>query len=152
MNTRHSSPAPIAGDRILLRVDRRELATILAALRFHQDENLQGTEQIADQVVGDIATDGETLIPLNHGEVGRLCQRLNCEAQPAGLNIEPPHKESIGAESLFRVVYVIDVNAATPCEAAEQVHQIMTDPESMAPSLEIIDHTGATVTVDLSAM
>jgi hypothetical protein len=25
-----------------LRVSRRELATILAALRFHQDENLQG--------------------------------------------------------------------------------------------------------------
>jgi len=49
----------------LLCVDRRELATILAALRFHQDENLQGAEKIADRVVGDIATDGGTLKPLD---------------------------------------------------------------------------------------
>jgi hypothetical protein len=38
-----------------------------------------------------------------------------------------------------------------PHAAAEFVHQIMTDPESMPPSLQIIDHTGTTVTVDLNA-
>jgi hypothetical protein len=102
-----------ARDRILLRVDRRELATILAALRFHQDENLQGGTTIPDEAVADIATDGGTLAPLDFEEVGRLCQRLNLEQEQPGLNIEPPHRES-GEEPLYRVVYAIDVNAATP--------------------------------------
>jgi hypothetical protein len=62
---------------ITLRVSRRELATILAALRFHQDENLQGGGAIADQVIGEIATDGGTLEALGFAEVEELCQRLN---------------------------------------------------------------------------
>jgi len=33
---------PKKNDGITLRITRRQLATILAALRFHQDENLQG--------------------------------------------------------------------------------------------------------------
>jgi len=135
-------------DVMRLNVDGRELATILAALRFHQDENLQGGD-IPDKVVGDIATDGGTLNPLGFGEVDRLCRRLNLDSEVAALYIEPPHRES-GKEPLFRVIYVIDVNAANPREAAEHVHQIMADPESMAPSLQIIDHTGTVVTVDLS--
>ena len=142
-------PAPPVSETVLLRVDRRELATILAALRFHQDENLQGGGEIPDKVVADIATDGGTLKPLDFGQVERLCQKLNLESQAAGLNIEPPHWES-GEEPLFRVVYVIDVNAANSREAAEHVHQIMTDPESMAPVFQVIDHTGVVVTVDLS--
>ena len=62
--------------QILLRVDRRELATILAALRYHQDENLQGGGEIADQVIADIATDGGTLKPLNDREIDKLSRRL----------------------------------------------------------------------------
>jgi len=61
----------------LLRVDARELATILAALRYHQAENLQDTAAIADQAISDIASDGGTLKPLHSAEIDQLCQRLN---------------------------------------------------------------------------
>jgi hypothetical protein len=58
-------------------VDGRELATILAALRFHQDENLQTGRDIRDQVIKDIATDNGSLKPLNSQDVSRLCERMN---------------------------------------------------------------------------
>jgi len=144
------APAAPAADRMLVRVDRRDLATILAALRFHQDENLQGGGTIPDEAVADIATDGGTLVPLEFGEVGRLCQSLNLQEKTAGLNTEPPHRES-GQERLFRVVYVTDVNAADAREAAVFTHQIMTDPESLPPMLQVMNHAGSIVTVDLSA-
>ena len=65
-------------------VDGRELATILAALRFHQDENLQAGRDIPDCAIKDIATDGGSLKPLNSNEVGRLCERINtCYEVPA---------------------------------------------------------------------
>jgi hypothetical protein len=135
---------------ITLSVNQRELATILAALRFHQDENLQGTEIIADQVVREIATDCGLLTPLNSQEVDELCQRLNFGESTAGLHIDPPHPES-GDEPLFRVVYVIDLNAANARDAADYAHRIMSDPQSQPPVFQIIDHTGTAVTVDLSA-
>ena len=144
------SPAAAADDRMLLRVDRRELATILAALRFHQDENLQGGGTIPDKAVSDIATDGGTLKPLGFTDIEKLCQRLNFEEETAGLHIDPPHRES-GEEPLFRVVYVIDVNAADAREAAVFTYRIMSDPESLPPVLQVINHTGTIVTVDLNA-
>jgi hypothetical protein len=58
-------------------VDRRELATILAALRFHQDENLQNRSGIPDKVIKDIATDEGTLKPLDLKAVNRLCEKIN---------------------------------------------------------------------------
>jgi hypothetical protein len=137
---------------IVLRITRRELATILAALRFHQDENLQGGRDIPDQSIKEIATDCGLLKPLSFEEVGKLCERLNLdEATPPakGLVIEPPHKEG-GSEPLFRIVYVIDVNAASPLKAAKQAHRIMSDPESQPPVLEVIDHRGKVVSIDLS--
>ena len=63
--------------RLWLEVDDRELATILAALRFHQDENLQGPGGRQDQAIGEIATNAGTLAPLTYQEVGDLCERLN---------------------------------------------------------------------------
>lgn len=63
--------------------------------------------------------------------------------------IEPPPKEN-GPEKLYRVVYIIDVNAADPKEAAEFTHQIMTDPDSLRPVLHIIDEGGKSVKIDLS--
>ena len=42
-------------ENVTLRVSRRELATILAALRFHQDENLQGGREIPDQPVQELS-------------------------------------------------------------------------------------------------
>lgn len=68
---------------ICLRVSRRELATVLAALRFHQDENLQGRGGIPDVAIKEIATDGGRLRSLTFDEVSRLCERLNlCNTRP----------------------------------------------------------------------
>jgi hypothetical protein len=58
-------------------VDRRELATILAALRFHQDENLRNASDIPDEAIKDIATDCGSLKPLNFNGVNKLCERIN---------------------------------------------------------------------------
>ena len=64
-------------------------------------------------------------------------------------HIQPPPAEK-GDEPLFRVIYVIDVNAANPLEAARLAHQIMTDPDSMSPVLEVMDHKGNVEKIDLS--
>ena len=77
----------IGHEQILLPINRRELATILAALRFHQDENLQGGKTIPDEIIADIATDGGTLAALDCGEVNQLCQKLNLDWQVTGVNI-----------------------------------------------------------------
>ena len=65
-----------------LAVDGCELATILAALRFHQDENLRTGPGIADQAIEEIASDGGSLKPLNFEDVSRLCERINIHNQP----------------------------------------------------------------------
>ena len=65
------------------------------------------------------------------------------------LTIEPPPKET-GPEQLYRVVYVIDIDARNACQAAERAHEIMKDPQSMRPVLEIIDSSGRQTRVDLS--
>ena len=66
-----------------------------------------------------------------------------------GLTIVPPHHEK-AEEPLFRVVYVLDVNAGDAHAAAEYTQRIMTDPNSMLPVLQVIDHKGKTISVDLS--
>jgi len=63
--------------------------------------------------------------------------------------IEPPPKDR-GSEPLFRVIYVIDVSARNTLEAAKLTHQIMTDPNSMLPVLQVMDCKGNVVTIDLS--
>ena len=60
--------------------------------------------------------------------------------------IEPPPKE----KGLYRVVYVIDIGAESPLDAAQKTHEIMTDPDSIAPVLEVIDGNGKRVKIDLS--
>jgi len=67
-----------------------------------------------------------------------------------GLTIEPPPNET-GPEPLYRVVYVIDVNAADVQEAARYTHRIMTAPSSLAPVLHVLDHRGRETLVDLAA-
>ncbi len=64
-------------DEFTLAVDERQLATILAALRFHQDENLQGRTEIPDSRIDDIATDCGTFKSLTCEEVSTLCERIN---------------------------------------------------------------------------
>jgi hypothetical protein len=67
-----------------------------------------------------------------------------------GLKIDPPPKEK-GDEPLFRVVYIIDVNAGDVRDAAEYTHRIMSDPDSLRPVLHVIDTKGVCTEVDLSA-
>jgi hypothetical protein len=135
---------------ILLNVDDRELATILAALRFHQDENLPSGSKITDRKVNVVSTDAGKFRPLDFDDVDQLCQRLN-GASPVkvGMNIESPPRDS-GEQQLFRIVYVIDVNAADAKTAAENVYQIMSDPASMPPIVHVLDHAGKMTTIDLS--
>ena len=64
-------------DEFTLTADERQLATILAALRFYQDENLQGRTEIPDSKINDIATDCGTFKPLTFDEVSTLCERIN---------------------------------------------------------------------------
>jgi len=134
-----------------LAVDDRELATILAALRFHQAENLQGSGGIPDQAICGIATDMGRLAPLDFYEVDDLCEKLNCcESQGrTELTIEPPPKDS-GDEPLYRVVYAIDLSAADPAKAAEEAHRIIADPGSLPPVLDVMDHSGKVTRIDLS--
>jgi len=72
---------------LTLTVDRRELATILAALRFHQDENLRIGPDIPDRTVKDIATDCGSFKPLDYDDVSRLCERMNLGDEAAIENI-----------------------------------------------------------------
>lgn len=55
--------------------DRRELATILAGLRFWQRHC--GTGHIEPEM--DVASDGDTLDPLTLSEIDSLCERLNID-------------------------------------------------------------------------
>jgi len=136
-------------------IDERELATILAALRFHQDENLQGCSDIPDQAIREIATNCGLLKPLDFNEVEKLCERINtCQeahntSPPLGLTIAPPPEEN-GENPLFRVVYVIDVNASDTGKAALSAYQMMKDPESWAPVLDVMDYQGDVTRIDLS--
>jgi hypothetical protein len=72
--------------------------------------------------------------------------RMICE----GLKVESPPAEK-GDEPLFRVVYMIDVNARDVRAAAEYAHRLMTDPDSLRPVLHVIDSTGVCTEVDLLA-
>ena len=64
------------------------------------------------------------------------------------LMIGPPPTEA-GLEPLFRVVYMIDINAKNPRQAAERVHVLMQDTESMPPVLDVLDSHGRRTRVDL---
>lgn len=67
---------------MFLQVDERELATILAALRYWQRDGLSSDEHGDLATPGpenDIATDGGTHEPLDLDEIDELCERINCE-------------------------------------------------------------------------
>jgi hypothetical protein len=63
--------------------------------------------------------------------------------------IEPSPKDH-GSKPLFRIVYTIDVNGDSPQKAAEYAYELMADPESMRPVLDVIDDKGCVVRIDLS--
>lgn len=68
---------------MFLQVDNRELATILAALRYYQRTGvcLDGCngDLIVPEEERDVATDGGTLEPLGEKEIDELCESINCE-------------------------------------------------------------------------
>lgn len=72
------------------------------------------------------------------------------EQDSDGLTIEPPPEEEGSEEPLYRVVYIIDVNAVDVRDAAEYTHRIMTDPASMRPVLHVVDGKGCDTVIDLS--
>jgi hypothetical protein len=45
---------------------------------------------------------------------------------------------------------MIDVSALSPQQAAERAYEVMKDPESMRPVLDVLDATGGRTRVDLS--
>ena len=53
-------------------------------------------------------------------------------------------------QGVYRVIYEIDVGAASAIEAAKTVHKIMQDAASLPPVLDIIDHKGRKIRIDLS--
>jgi hypothetical protein len=56
--------------------DARELATVLASLRYWQTDRSDRVD--IPERYDDIATDGNTLVPLDNEEIDVLCERLNC--------------------------------------------------------------------------
>lgn len=147
--SRPSRPRRRVGKGRWLRVNRRELATILAALRFHQEENLQGGGELLGKAMRGGATSRRTLQPLSYEEVDQLCQRLNLRSEMPGLLFEPP-EHAAGQQPLFRVVYIIDLHAANPRQAAASVHRILRDPESLAPALQVLGQEGDVTLIDLA--
>lgn len=63
--------------------------------------------------------------------------------------IRPPARET-DCEPLFRVVYLIDVEATNELEAAKKAWQIMQDENSLPPVLTVISHWGKQTEIDLS--
>ncbi len=88
---RCSSRTPRTHELTPLPISKRELATILAALRFHQDENLCGVEHIADEAIKQIATDGGLLEALSSDEVDELCEKINVGGRPVHRGIQRIH-------------------------------------------------------------
>ena len=91
----------------------------------------------------------DTIDILIHEHTGLACVADNmqrCDPANEGLHIPPPPNE----DGLFRVVYVIDVNAADVKAAARETHETMIDPDSQAPVLHVLDPEGTQTTIDLS--
>ena len=94
----------------------------------------------------------ETLVTPGRPGPPQGCHERTCGCDSkgqSGLVIKPPPEEA-GDEPLFRVVYTIDWNAADPLAAAEDVYRIMTDPDSLPPVLDVMDHSGRVTRIDLS--
>ncbi len=63
------------------RIEADELATILAALRYWQQEGMGEPDNRSDDLHA-IATANDEVISLDETAIGELCERLNCDGQP----------------------------------------------------------------------
>ena len=96
-------------------------------------------EAPADQVRALCATCEEAYTwGVQHGKMSSKCLKIN------------PPPEDKGPEPMYRVVYVIDVNAPNPRRAAQCAYKIMIDRASMRPVLHVLDYEGRSTRVDLS--
>ena len=59
-----------------INVDSQEFNTILAALRFYQ-ENDQGTPSSRSDAIHDLATNGDAEVSLDNDAIDGLCERIN---------------------------------------------------------------------------
>ena len=59
---------------------------------------------------------------------------------------DPPPSD----HGIYRVIYAIDINAATAQHAAKAVYAILRDPDSQPPVLDVTDRKGNTLRIDLS--
>jgi hypothetical protein len=75
--------------------------------------------------------------------------RPDDRSKAGGLHIELPPKDS-GPDPLFRIVYLIDVHAADARNAAARAYQLMVDPASLPPVLQVLDPAGTESIIDLS--
>lgn len=71
-----STRAPAPSDPAIPALDARELATVLAALRFWQSRETVFASHVSEPLE-EIATDGGTLLPLTVEEIDDLYERLN---------------------------------------------------------------------------
>lgn len=146
------------------RLDRRELGTVLAALRFWQWR--RGSEHINErmQAIFDIADDGGD--PLGDDEIDALCERLNCGA-PSEASCQqgaPCHNPAACPDPVgcgqkaqeYLVRWEIDVEAMTPQQAAEKARGYQITLGTTAKVFDVFekgDHPSDTVivaTIDLA--
>lgn len=65
------------GDVLLLLVDDQQHATILAALRYYQEQGM-GEPANRSDAIHEIATRGDELISLDADAIDSLCEEINC--------------------------------------------------------------------------
>ena len=88
-------------------------------------------------------------LPRNARRNTRLLTKAKTARRP-GLHVAPPPHDR-GREPLHRVVYVIDVPARNPRQAARRTHQILVDPQSLPPVLQVINPRGRVTSIDLAS-
>ena len=118
---------------------RKAESAIVAYLRKNEDFDGQN-------FAGACFWIGENNLRLDLMVFEMKAKNFNGAGLKAGLLIELPPKE----KGLYRVVYMIDIGAESPLDAAKKTHEIMTDPDSLAPVLGIVDQGGKVTKIDLS--
>ncbi|MFC1783810.1 hypothetical protein ACFL02_09545 [Planctomycetota bacterium] len=106
--------------RIPILINQRELATILAALRYYQEENLSDSDKIS-QEIKEIATNAGLLKPLNLKEVDELCERINVCGSPDWRSCSHQWLDMCEVDTDFGIEYWFQCVrcGATKCSCAE---------------------------------
>ena len=82
-----------------MKLDKRELATVLAALRFYSE----CWDRIGNDI-NEIASDGGNVEPLYPDEIDALCERLNTEGAGPVLPVLPPTRDTLALDALSRAL------------------------------------------------